>query len=84
MSHAKSGGSDATSGMPNATSGMANATSGLTSATFKIWRSDGAEGGGFREYPVTLVPGMVVEKYEFVGKAFQTYWTDKGVKMQDL
>ena len=60
MSHAKSGGSDATSGMPNATSGMANATSGLTSATFKIWRSDGAEGGGFREYPVTLVPGMVV------------------------
>jgi len=32
----------------------------MSSATFKIWRSDGATGGGFRDYPVTLVPGMVV------------------------
>ncbi|MBW8861295.1 MAG: succinate dehydrogenase/fumarate reductase iron-sulfur subunit [Acidobacteria bacterium] len=32
----------------------------MSSATFKIWRSDGASGGGFRDYSVTLVPGMVV------------------------
>jgi succinate dehydrogenase iron-sulfur subunit len=32
----------------------------MSSATFKIWRSDGPAGGGFRDYPVTLVPGMVV------------------------
>jgi succinate dehydrogenase / fumarate reductase iron-sulfur subunit len=32
----------------------------MSSATFKIWRSDGGTGGGFRDYSVTLVPGMVV------------------------
>jgi succinate dehydrogenase / fumarate reductase iron-sulfur subunit len=33
----------------------------LTSnATFKIWRSDTGTGGGYQEYPVSLVPGMVV------------------------
>ena len=32
----------------------------MSTATFKIWRSDGAAGGGFRDYSVTLVPGMVV------------------------
>ena len=31
----------------------------MSSATFKIWRS-GDDGGGFQEYPVTVVPGMVV------------------------
>ena len=31
----------------------------MSSATFRIWRSDGG-GGGFKDYPVTLVPGMVV------------------------
>ena len=25
----------------------------MSSATFRIWRSDGATGGGFRDYPVT-------------------------------
>ena len=32
----------------------------MSTATFKIWRSEGSAGGGFRDYPVTLVPGMVV------------------------
>jgi succinate dehydrogenase / fumarate reductase, iron-sulfur subunit len=32
----------------------------MSTATFKIWRSDAAAGGGFRDYSVTLVPGMVV------------------------
>src|SRR4029453_2342300 len=32
----------------------------MSTATFKIWRSDGAAGGGFCEYSVTLVPGMGV------------------------
>jgi succinate dehydrogenase iron-sulfur subunit len=32
----------------------------MSTATFRIWRSDGATGGGFRDYSVTLVPGMVV------------------------
>ena len=32
----------------------------MSSVTFRIWRSDGPEGGGFRDYPVALVPGMVV------------------------
>jgi len=32
----------------------------MSSATFKIWRSEGATSGGFRDYSVTLVPGMVV------------------------
>ncbi len=31
----------------------------MSSATFRIWRS-GDHGGGFTDYPVTLVPGMVV------------------------
>ncbi len=31
----------------------------MSSATFRIWRS-GGEGGEFKDYPVTLVPGMVV------------------------
>ena len=52
--------SDAKPGGNQATSGMTSATSERTRATFKIWRSDAADGGGFREYPVTLVPGMVV------------------------
>jgi succinate dehydrogenase / fumarate reductase iron-sulfur subunit len=32
----------------------------MSSATFRIWRSEGAQGGGFRDYPVNVVPGMVV------------------------
>ena len=32
----------------------------MSSATFKIWRSESPTGGGFRDYSVTLVPGMVV------------------------
>ena len=32
----------------------------MSSATFRIWRSEGGEGGGFRDYPVNVVPGMVV------------------------
>jgi succinate dehydrogenase / fumarate reductase iron-sulfur subunit len=32
----------------------------MSSATFRIWRSDGQEAGGFRDYPVNVVPGMVV------------------------
>ena len=32
----------------------------MSSATFKIWRSEGATGGAFRDYSVTPVPGMVV------------------------
>ena len=32
----------------------------MSSATFKIWRSDRATGGGFRDYSDTTVPGMVV------------------------
>jgi succinate dehydrogenase / fumarate reductase, iron-sulfur subunit len=31
----------------------------MSSATFKVWRS-GDDGGGFQEYPVSVVPGMVV------------------------
>jgi succinate dehydrogenase / fumarate reductase iron-sulfur subunit len=38
---------------------VSTATLNRTTATFKIWRSDD-DGGGFRDYPVTLVPGMVV------------------------
>ena len=42
-----------------------------------------------KDYQQTVINDLesfleYVEKYEFVGKAFQTYWTDKGVKMQDL
>ena len=32
----------------------------MSSATFRIWRSESGEGGGFRDYPVNVVPGMVV------------------------
>jgi succinate dehydrogenase iron-sulfur subunit len=32
----------------------------MSTATFKIWRSSGAADGAFRDYSVTLVPGMVV------------------------
>ena len=32
----------------------------MSTATFRIWRSDGQEAGGFRDYPVNVVPGMVV------------------------
>ena len=32
----------------------------MSSATFKVWRSEGSAAGGFRDYSVTLVPGMVV------------------------
>jgi succinate dehydrogenase / fumarate reductase iron-sulfur subunit len=45
--------------MSEATLKKASATKNETSATFKIWRS-GDGGGGFVDYPVTLVPGMVV------------------------
>ena len=44
--------------MTNATLTKA-AASPKTSATFRIWRS-GNDGAGFRDYPVSLVPGMVV------------------------
>jgi succinate dehydrogenase / fumarate reductase iron-sulfur subunit len=30
------------------------------SATFRIWRTGDGTGGGYRDYPVSLVPGMVV------------------------
>ena len=45
--------------MTNATLTKAGAASPKTSATFRIWRS-GNDGAGFRDYPVSLVPGMVV------------------------
>jgi succinate dehydrogenase / fumarate reductase, iron-sulfur subunit len=45
--------------MSEATLKKASATKKETSATFKIWRSGDGD-GGFVDYPVTLVPGMVV------------------------
>ena len=32
----------------------------MSSVTFRIWRSDGPESGGFQDYRVAVVPGMVV------------------------
>ena len=32
----------------------------MSSATFRVWRSEGAQEGAFRDYSVNLVPGMVV------------------------
>jgi succinate dehydrogenase / fumarate reductase, iron-sulfur subunit len=32
----------------------------MSKATFKVWRAQGAEAGGYRDYAVETVPGMVV------------------------
>jgi succinate dehydrogenase iron-sulfur subunit len=45
--------------MSEAISTKTEAMSTKSRATFRIWRS-GDDGGGFREYPVSVVPGMVV------------------------
>ena len=32
----------------------------MSKATFKVWRSSGENAGGYRDYTVETVPGMVV------------------------